>query len=62
MENVIDTVEEDVDSRLFAHIRQNPVEDGGQWDMLANLVLKYGRKTIALKKISSKMREIDYEI
>jgi len=42
LESVLDTVEEDVDSRLVAAIMATPVSDGGQWDMIVNLVTKYG--------------------
>lgn len=30
------------DGRLVHHLLHNPTEDGGQWDMLINLVEKYG--------------------
>jgi len=33
---------EPVDGRLFQHLLCNPSEDGGQWQMLVNLVNKYG--------------------
>jgi len=33
---------EPVDGRLVQHLLTSPVEDGGQWDMLVNLVEKYG--------------------
>ncbi|XP_014673450.1 PREDICTED: bleomycin hydrolase-like isoform X2 [Priapulus caudatus] len=33
---------EAVDGRLMHHLLQNPSDDGGQWDMLVNLVNKYG--------------------
>lgn len=28
--------------RLVDHLLKNPAEDGGQWDMLINLIEKYG--------------------
>ncbi|PIK51655.1 putative bleomycin hydrolase [Apostichopus japonicus] len=31
-----------VDSRLVSYLLSNPVNDGGQWDMLVNLIEKYG--------------------
>ena len=31
-----------MEDRLFRFILENPVNDGGQWDMFVNLVLKYG--------------------
>ena len=33
---------EDVDGRLMMFLLSNPLNDGGQWDMLVNLVQKYG--------------------
>ena len=33
---------EDLDGRLFMFILHNPLDDGGQWSMLVNLVEKYG--------------------
>lgn len=42
LENILDTVDEDTDSRLVQTLLESPVGDGGQWDMVANLVLKYG--------------------
>ena len=33
---------EDADGRLVSHLLHNPAEDGGQWDMLVNVVEKYG--------------------
>jgi bleomycin hydrolase len=33
---------EPVDGRLVQHLLHNPSEDGGQWQMLVNLVEKYG--------------------
>lgn len=42
LESILDTVDEDVDSRLVAALMASPVGDGGQWDMIVNLVSKYG--------------------
>jgi len=42
LENVLETFEEDVTSRLFMWLLQSPLQDGGQWDMFVNLVQKYG--------------------
>ncbi|KAI0540346.1 peptidase C1-like family protein [Xylaria digitata] len=42
LENIIDTAGEDLDSRLVQRILADPVSDGGQWDMVYNLVEKYG--------------------
>ncbi len=42
LDSIIDTVEEDLDSRVVAFILANPVEDGGQWDMFKGILKKYG--------------------
>lgn len=42
LENILDTVGEDIDSRLVQTLLDSPVGDGGQFDMAANLVKKYG--------------------
>ena len=42
LEQILDTVEEDLDGRLVQTLLAAPVGDGGQWDMVANLVQKYG--------------------
>ena len=39
---MLDTLEEPVDGRLLQHLLSAPVGDGGQWDMVVNLVEKYG--------------------
>ncbi len=40
--SIIATVDESVGDRLLAWLVQSPVDDAGQWDMLVNLVRKYG--------------------
>lgn len=42
LENVLNTLDEPVDSRLFMWLLRHPMDDGGQWDMFVNLVNKYG--------------------
>ena len=44
LENIIDTAAsgEDLDGRLVQRLLADPVSDGGQWDMVFNLVDKYG--------------------
>lgn len=42
LENILDTASEDIESRLLKELLSAPVNDGGQWDMVANLVEKYG--------------------
>lgn len=42
LEQVVDTISESLDSRIVQELLSSPVGDGGQWDMVANLVEKYG--------------------
>ncbi len=42
LENILDTLEEENGSRLLSFLLTDPLGDGGQWDMMANLVNKYG--------------------
>ena len=42
LENILDTTGEAIDSRIIQELMSSPVGDGGQWDMVANLVNKYG--------------------
>ena len=42
LENILVTLDEPTDGRLLMFLFQNPIQDGGQWDMFANLVKKYG--------------------
>ncbi len=42
LENILDTLDEPTDGRLVSFLLRDPMGDGGQWDMMANLVNKYG--------------------
>lgn len=42
LEQVLDTLNEELDGRLVQSLMSSPVGDGGQWDMVANLVEKFG--------------------
>ena len=42
LENVLATLDEKVDSRVFESINYGPIDDGGWWQMFVNLVNKYG--------------------
>ena len=42
LESILKTLDEPVDGRLIMFLLQNPIQDGGQWDMFLNLVEKYG--------------------
>ncbi|KAF9105360.1 hypothetical protein BGX29_000133 [Mortierella sp. GBA35] len=42
LECMIDLRDKDVNDRVVQHLLKEPVNDGGQWDMLVNLVERYG--------------------
>jgi bleomycin hydrolase len=42
LEQILDTAEEPLDERLVQTLLGDPVSDGGQWDMVLNLIGKYG--------------------
>ena len=42
LDSIMKTLDLDKDDRLINHIITTGVHDGGQWDMVANLVKKYG--------------------
>ncbi len=42
LENILSTLDEPTDGRLIAFLLAGPVQDGGQWDMFAGIVEKYG--------------------
>lgn len=52
LENIIDLADEDLDSRLVQRVLADPVSDGGQWDMVYNLVEKYGLVPQALVSLN----------
>lgn len=49
LEQILDTVGEELDGRLVQRLLMDPVGDGGQWDMVANLVGKYGLVCLCLR-------------
>ncbi|MBI4712661.1 MAG: C1 family peptidase [Planctomycetes bacterium] len=42
MENIIENIGEDIQSRIVMWLLAGPLGDGGQWDMFANLIRRYG--------------------
>ena len=42
LENIIETLDEPLNGRVVSYLLQDPVGDGGQWDMFRSLVAKYG--------------------
>jgi len=42
LENILETLDEDTDSRIIMWLLNAPLNDGGQWDMFTSIVEKYG--------------------
>ncbi|KAJ2725569.1 bleomycin hydrolase [Coemansia sp. Benny D115] len=42
LENVLKTLDEDLDGRVVQYLLKDPIGDGGQWDMFVALIDKYG--------------------
>lgn len=42
LNRILESADEDIDSRLVQFLMQMPENDGGQWDMVVNLVTRYG--------------------
>ncbi len=42
LESILRTLDEDIYSRIVMWLLNDPLQDGGQWDMFVNLVNKYG--------------------
>ena len=42
LENMLDTIDMPLDGRVVNFLLQDPLGDGGQWDMFRSLVEKYG--------------------
>merc|ERR1719229_869971 len=42
LEQILDTLKEPLDGRLVQYLLSKPIEDGGQYDMIVNIVEKYG--------------------
>lgn len=62
LENILDTLDEPVGSRLLDYLLRDPIGDGGQWDMMANLVKKYGvvpKYAMPETAVSSSTREMN---
>ena len=62
LESILNTLDEETDSRLIAHLLTDPVSDGGQWDMFVGLVEKYGvvpKDVMKETAVSSMTREMD---
>ncbi len=53
LEQIIDTADQDLDSRLVQHMFHEPLSDGGQWDMVYNLVTSYGVVPQACRSVTA---------
>lgn len=42
LDSIIDTVDENLDSRVVTYLLKDPLGDGGQWDMFKHILKKYG--------------------
>ena len=62
LENILDTLDEPLLGRVVAYLLQDPVSDGGQWDMFRALVKKYGvvpKEAMPETACSRNTREMD---
>lgn len=62
LENILDTLDEPVGSRILCHLLADPIGDGGQWDMMANIVAKYGvvpRYSMPESSVSGNTKEMN---
>ncbi len=62
LENIIETSELETSSRVISFLLSDPLGDGGQWDMFAALVTKYGvvpKSAMPESSVSSNTRELD---
>lgn len=55
LESILETLNEPTAGRLVTYLLSGPLGDGGQWDMFANLVEKYG---VVPKEIMPETRRI----
>ena len=62
LENILDTLDEPLSGRLVSYLLQDPIGDGGQWDMFKSLVKKYGvvpKEAMPETACSRNTRELD---
>ena len=62
LENILSTLDEELSSRLMAHLLKDPIGDGGQWNMFVGLTKKYGvcpKELMPETSCSSSTREMD---
>ncbi len=62
LETILKTLDEKIEDRLLSFLLMDPIQDGGQWDMLCNLVKKYGlvpKSAMQEVAVSSNTAELD---
>lgn len=62
LESMLELIDEPVDSRVVSFLLQDPVQDGGQWDMFRSLTYKYGvvpKEIMPETEVSSNTTEMD---
>ena len=62
LESILETLDEPTQGRLISFLLSSPMNDGGQWDMLCNLIEKYGlvpKEAMPETKSSSATGEMD---
>ena len=65
LESIIELCPRDYDDRTLCHILKEGIQDGGQWDMFANIVRKYGvipKCAMDETELSSATRETNFVI
>lgn len=76
LESIIETAQEEYDSRIVMHLLKDPIQDGGQWDMFSGILEKYGaipkyvmpetfhssNTSVMNQKITAKLREYAYTL
>ena len=55
LDSIMQTLDLPKDDRMVTYIVSTGIQDGGQWDMMANLVKKYGMRTV-VKGVSMERR------
>jgi len=62
LENMLEVIDEPLDSRVVQFLLEAPMGDGGQWDMFRSLVEKYGvvpKEVMPETAVSGATREMD---
>ena len=65
LENILQTLDEPTEGRLLHHLLTDPIQDGGQWDMISGLIQKYGvvpKSAMPESHASSNTREMNQVI